>query len=246
MDGEFMISCVWEVLAMTEEQRKQRLADNTRALDQVQEAVYAVLKPHGFRKHGRLFHRFVEEDISQVVEFQRGQAYREETHLFWVNAGIRVPECQLRSFSPEEKSKKYYHEYECNMRWTLGEKSKKKTGEYDLRKPLEPIMEDILHRLETSLLPMFEVLSSRDAILEKRSSYPQLQPTHLQLLENAMIYGRRGELGKAAECFNAHYRGENDPAFAQRQPVAHRQHQVYLRELAEQLGITINENTPEA
>lgn len=235
-----------EVLAMTEEQRKQRLADNTRALDQVQEAVYAVMKPCGFKKHGRLFHRFVDGDVSQVVEFQRGQAYREETHLFGVNVGIRVPECQLRSFLPEEKPKKYYHEYECNMRWTLGEKSKKKTGEYDLRRPLEPIMKDILHRLETSVLPMFEVLSSRDAILEKRGSYPQLWPTHLQLLERTMIYGRRGELVKAAECFNAHYRGENDPAFAQRQPEAHRQHQAYLRALADQLGITINEDTPEA
>lgn len=107
-------------------------------------------------------------------------------------------------------------------------------------------MKDILHRLETSVLPMFEVLSSRDAILEKRSSYPQLQPSHLYMLENVLIHGRRGELEKAAECFNAHYRGENDPAFAQRQPEAHRQHQAYLRELAEKLGIIINDNTPEA
>lgn len=231
---------------MTEEQRKQRLADNTRALDQVQEAVYAVLKPYGFRKNGRLFHRFVDGDVSQVVEFQRGQAYREETHLFWVSAGIRVPECALRSLVPEENPKKFYHEYECNMRWTLGEKSKKKTGEYDLRKPLNPIVADILHRLEASVLPMFEVLSSRDVILEKRGSYPQLQPSHLYLLENALIYGRRGELEKAAKCFNAHYRGENDPAFVQRQPEAQRQHQEYLRELAEKLGIIINDNTPEA
>jgi len=111
---------------MTEELRKQRLAEATKALDEVQAAMQELLRSYGFRKHGRLFHRFVEGDISQVVELQRGQAYREETHLFWVNAGIRVPECALRTFVPGENTKKYYHEYECSHRWTIGEQSKKK------------------------------------------------------------------------------------------------------------------------
>lgn len=231
---------------MTEEQRTQRLAEATQALDAVQSAVYAALKPHGFRKHGRLFHRFVEEDISQVVEFQRGQAYREETHLFWVSVGIRVPECALRSFAPEEHPKKYYHEYECNLRWTLGEKSKKKTGEYNLRMPIATIIEDLLMRLNTAVLPMFDMLSSREAILARQEEYQQFNAGCLILLDNAMIYGRRGDTAKAAELFNEHYRTGGDEAYARRYPEVHRAHQASLRELAANLGIEINDNIPEA
>ncbi len=233
---------------MTEEQRKQLLADATAALNTVQASAYEMLKPHGFRKHGRLFHRFVEGDISQVVEIQRGQAYREETHLFWVNVGIRVPECQLRSFAPGENTKKYYHEYECNMRWTLGEESKRKTGVYNLRKPLEPMIEDILHRLEGSALPMFEVLCSRDAILEKRTAYPQLWPNH-PLLDSALIYGRRGEVDQAMKQLLAYGCEVESADFRQRYPNMDTEPKACLQALAARFHIDLAEpidNPPEA
>lgn len=231
-----------EVICMTEEMRKQRQAEATKALDEVQSAMYALLKPLGFHKHGRVFHRFVGGDISQVVELQRGQAYREETHLLWVSVGIRVPECQLRTFAPEENAKKYYHEWECNLRYTLGEKSKKKNGSYDLRKPVEPIIEDILGRLQASVLPALEALSSRDAILACRSDYPQFYSEWMPLLMEAMICGRRGELERAAALFNEHYRTCGDP----RHPQAAQAHRAYLQELAARLGITISPADDEA
>ena len=62
-------------------------------IDQIEAGVYKPVKPHGFRKHGRTLHRFVDEDISQVISFQPGQAYLNMTHLMTVNLGIRVPEC---------------------------------------------------------------------------------------------------------------------------------------------------------
>ena len=96
------------------------------SIDIIENAVYAELKPLGFRKHGRTLHRFVDGDISQVINFQCGQSYREETHLMWVNIGIRVPECFLRSFSPDENPKKYYRESECNIRSRLGKVKGKK------------------------------------------------------------------------------------------------------------------------
>jgi len=221
---------------MTEEQRKQRLAEATVALDTVQVAVYEALKPHGFKKHGRLFHRFVDGDISQVVEFQRGQAYREETHLFWVNVGIRVPECALRSFVSEEHPKKYYHEYECNLRWTIGEQSKKKNGVYNLRKPIAPIIEDILAHLNTSVLPMFEVLDHREAIMEQRMKFPQLWPDH-HLLDNAMILGRRGEVQQAIELLLTFGCEVEDASFRERYPDALLESQACLQALAARFNI---------
>lgn len=105
----------------------------SKTLDAIEKAVHTAVKPYGFRKYGRTLHRFVSEDISQVIHFQLGQAYRGETHLLFVDIGIRVPECMLRSFHPEEVKKKYYHEYECNIRSRLGRIEGKAEACYDLR-----------------------------------------------------------------------------------------------------------------
>ena len=222
------------------EAKTARLAEATKALDAVQAAMYEVLKPLGFRRHGRVFHRFVEGDISQVIELQRGQAYREETHLFWVSVGIRVPECHLRSLAPEENAKKFYHEWQCHLRWTVGEKSKKQTGSYDLRKPLEPIIGDILARLKASVLPMFDVLSSRDAILAHRMDYPQLWPQR-HLLDSALIVGRRGDLARAAELLLAHGCETEGAEFAGRYPDAAVEPEACLTALAAHFNILLNE-----
>ena len=181
-------------------------------IDEIEAAVYAVVKPLGFRKHGRTLHRFVSGDISQVINFQCGQAIRGENHLMWVNIGIRVPECSLRSFLPEENPKKYYHEYDCTIRSQLGTVCGKRESEYDLHKSTDKIIADILHQLQTYVLPVFDSLNSRDAILEKRRDFPPFDTiyNHSILLEEAMIYGRQGEFAKAAERFNAYYQGELD------------------------------------
>ena len=176
-------------------------------IDEIEAAVYAMVKPMGFRKHGRTLHRFVSGDISQVIHFQCGQATRGDSHLMWVNIGIRVPECDLRCFHPEEPLKKYYHEYECTIRTRLGTVRGKAESEYDFHKPTEKIIKDILSQLQTYVLPVFDILNSREAILEKRRDFPLFDTTHshLILLEEAMIYGHLGNSKKAAEQFNSYY-----------------------------------------
>lgn len=179
-------------------------------IDEIEAAVYAMVKPMGFRKHGRTLHRFVSGDISQVINFQCGQAIRGDNHLMWVNIGIRVPECDLRSFQPEDPLKKYYHEYDCTIRTRLGTVRGKAEAEYDLHKPTDKIIKDILSQLQTYVLPVFDILSSREAILEKRRDFPFFDTIsgHLISLEEAMIYGRLGNIEKATERFNMHYQNE--------------------------------------
>lgn len=82
------------------------LVDSTAILNGIQREVHKVLKPLGFAKHGRTEHRFVSGDISQVIHFQLGQAYLGETHLLYVNIGIRVPECMeyFLENAPEKKN----------------------------------------------------------------------------------------------------------------------------------------------
>lgn len=209
--------------------------DPGKILDRIENAVYAALKPLGFRKYGRTLHRFVSGDISQVVNFQLGQSHMGQTHLLFVNVGIRVPECFLRRFDPQETPKKYYHEYECTIRSRLGTVEGKPESCYDLRRPIGPIQEDILRQLRETVLPAFDVLSSRDSILAHRRDYPLLDSmnAHLILLEEAMIYGRRGDNEMAQALFNRYYLQVDTAKHV------HRGHLNYLRELAIQLDIPL-------
>lgn len=222
-------------------EEKAHIPNNVKILDEMERAVYALLKPYGFRKHGRTLHRFVDGDISQVITFQLGQSYLEMNHLLFVNVGIRVPECMTRSFSPEEPQKKYYHEYECNIRSRLGSIEGKEESCYDLRWPGEHITADILRQIRDIVLPTFEILNSRDGILAHRREYPSfdLLNNHLILLEETMIHGRRGQLDKATDCMNQYYRLFASGQLAQKDPKVIQNHLRYVEELAEKLGFTI-------
>ena len=203
----------------------------TDVLDKIENAIYGELKIHGFRCYGRTLHRFVSGDISQVIHFQLGEARRGENHLLYVNVGIRVPECVERSFAVELEQKKYYHEYECNMRSRLGTVEGREEACYDLRKPAEKIQADILRQIRDVVLPAFDILNSRDAILLHRRESPQFDTfnDHLILLEEAMIHGRRGDRDKAAELFRQYSEQSGED----------RKHQDYLRRLAWELELDI-------
>lgn len=211
--------------------------DCKKILDNIQKAVYPVLKPYGFKKHGRTFHRFVSGDISQVINFQLGQAHMGQTHLLYVNVGIRVPECMLRSFEPEAELKKYYHEYDCNIRSRLGTVEGKKESCYSFFMYLDMVEADIIRQIRDVVLPAFEELNSREAILEKRRAYPNMDVFNRQLilLEESMIYGRWGQIEKASELFNQHYA---DAMASGKQHIING-HCRCLRELAQKLNIEL-------
>ncbi|MBQ6569475.1 MAG: DUF4304 domain-containing protein [Clostridia bacterium] len=214
--------------------KSKKAVDTTATINQIENAVYEQMKKYGFRKFGRTLHRFVSGDMSQVINFQCGQAYRDETHLMWVNVGIRVPECVARSFD-FENTKKYYHEYDCNIRTRLGavkSRDSSKTTTFDLRKNTEKITREITAEIIDCVLPVFDLLSSRQAVLEHRREYPYFDTTnsHLILLEEAMIYGHLGEIEKAAETFELYYTQA-------RQEDRHIGHIEYLDELRKKLKL---------
>lgn len=186
--------------------RKNTLT-TTESVDIIEKIVYEYLKPLGFRKYGRTLHRFVDGDISQVVNFQNGCPAKGVMGILWVNIGIRVPESYERKFTLSEPQKKYYHEYECNMRTRLGSVVDHRDTYYNLKKDPEKIGKDILEKLKDYVLPVFDVLSSRDAILKFRKDYEVFDEfnKHMIPLEEAMIYGRRGNIAKATELFNRYY-----------------------------------------
>lgn len=187
--------------------KKEKEINTTQIVDEIESAVYEHIKPYGFKKHGRTLHRFVSEDISQVIHFQSGMPIHGMGGLLCVNLGIRIPECSERVFQPQAENKKYYHEYECTIRSRLGIVSGKQETWYDLHKKTDKIIKNIIDEIDQYVLPAYEVLNSRNAILAHRKDYPLLDNLEhrLILLEECMIYGHLGNIEKARERFNSYY-----------------------------------------
>ena len=191
--------------------KKKTEINATQIVDEIEAAVYEHIKPYGFKKHGRTLHRFVSEDISQVIHFQSGMPIDGMGGLLCVNLGIRIPECSEEIFLPQEKMKKYYRECECTIRSRLGTVSGKKETWYNLRKKTDKIIKSIIDEIDQYVLPAFEVLKSREAILTHRKNYPFLDSMSTSsLLDECMIYGHLGNLEKARELFEAYYQSAVD------------------------------------
>ncbi|MBR3868210.1 MAG: DUF4304 domain-containing protein [Clostridia bacterium] len=207
---------------------------STESVDIIEKFVYEYLKSLGFRKHGRTLHRFVDGDISQVVNFQNGSPSKGVYDVLWINLGIRVPECVERKFNIEEPLRKYYHEYECNIRTSLGFLVDGKDTFYNLKKDPEKIGKDIVERLKKYVLPVFDALNSRDAILKYRGKYSHFDQmnNHLILLEEAMIMGRNKNISEATRLFNEYYQNALKEC-------SNKGHITYLEELAKSLGIDL-------
>ena len=186
--------------------KKKTEITTTQIVDEIEAAVLEHVKPYGFKKHGRTLHRFVSQDISQVIHFQSGMPTGGMRGLLCVNLGIRIPECSQRTFQPQTEKKKYYHEYECTIRSRLGTVSGKKETWYDLHKKTDKIIKSIIDEIDQYVLPAYEVLNSRDAILTHRREYPLLDNlVHSVVLEECMIFGHLGNIEKAKQLFEEYY-----------------------------------------
>lgn len=199
-------------------------------VDEIEKQVFEFLKPYGFKKFGRTLGRFVEGDIFQLVNFQiftpetinlqTGERKKDKTQRVVVNLGIRVPECAERSFKPE-KEKKYYHDYECNIRSTLADT-------YSLKKSPLKTADRIIDALKDSVISDFDTLCSRQAILDNKEKRNDFDEMGSAVLDEVMIYGRMGKTEKAATLFNEYYC-----------TVTHKGHLEYLEKLASQLEIDL-------
>ncbi len=184
--------------------KRQDKFDTIKTTDEIENSVYNVLKPLGFRKYGRTLHRFVSNDISQVVNFQIGKTVMQGKMC--VNIGIRIPECDERTFNPNN-DKNYYPEHQCTIRSRLGVVSGNNETWYDLRKDRK-IADKIIKELINIVIPVFDTLNNRQAFLEHRREYPQFDThnNHLILLDESMIYGYLGNTQKAKEKFEEYYK----------------------------------------
>ena len=182
---------------------------STETVDIIEKIVYEYLKPLGFRKHGRTLHRFVDGDISQVINFQNGCPAKGMHDILWINLGIRVPECEEIILKPQGAPKKYYQEHECTFRNRLGNLVDGNDTFYNLKKSPYKIGKDIVERLKKYVIPVFNLLNSRDSILKHRKEIVSFDEVGRSILFNqAIIYAKTGNLSEAAALFNEHYQKE--------------------------------------
>ena len=66
---------------------------------------------------------------------------------------------------------KYYNEYECNIRCRLDEYVEKKDNPYNLKEKPKKIADDIIKKLDKYVLPVFDILSSREIIIKELKNY---------------------------------------------------------------------------
>ena len=211
-------------------------------LDEIQRQVHkSCLKPNGFVKKGRTHCRKTDDGLYQVVDFQIGQSYRDDTDKFWVNVGVRVPEAFERSLDIVEE-KDFYKEYECNIRTTLfkfvgvGNYKGYNNKYYSLENEnVSMLADEIISLINQYVFPMFSDLESRDKVLINRKKYLEVTDLFNNTidLEFAMIYARRGEMEKANEYINNQYQF----GVARK----HKGHCEFVKEIADKLGLTIKE-----
>ena len=215
-------------------------------MDLVQAIVAAFLKPLGFRKQGRTFNRTVDVGIVQIVNFQTGQ-YPIGPHYevpglrtslygkFCVNLGVYVSEVFER-FLDKLATPRFPKEYDCEIRVRLNAfvaGVDKADSWWKLNDDVDSVAKDVIKKLEIFGLPFMDRFRSREAIV--RSWIPfsgehKLLGSNRSRLAVAIILLKRGEREAAQALFNEHLS----------RPSANSQHHVYVRELAQRLGLDVS------
>ena len=216
-------------------------------LDRIQSEIWAkLLKPIGFKKRGRSFNRKTADDLIQVIEFQLGQAYLNDNDKFSVYIGIRVPESFEKTFVETEQIKSFYQYQYCNIVTclndrTLGHSAYKASNgtSYNAKmfmldmEDLRPTIEEIEEMFETHVFPFLDDMNTREKVLANRLKYhvkyKMFELSNTIDLDEAMIYGRAGNLEKAKQIIQQRY--DNS--------VTHKPHQEYLISLSKELGIML-------
>jgi len=172
-------------------------------------------------------------------------AWRSDNNNFCVQIGIRVPESFEKTFDePERRS--FYQDYYCNIRTCLNEDgalgySRYKNKRYYHTKlfmldieDMQPNIDEIIEMIETHVFPFFGDMDTREKVLKNRrmygEKYKNFEISNTITLEEAMIYGRAGDIEKAAQMMQHCY----DNAFD------HKDHQSYIFELSKKLSVVLD------
>lgn len=198
---------------------------NVQVLDEVQDLLSSEFKNFGFRKKGRTYNRRFSEGLFHVVNFQMGRYPVQQSQQagvdkslygsFTVNLGICLP--YVLEIEYPDKPKKFYHEYDCQIRTRLGSL----LGEgsdlwWDLNQTPGDLSDTVSSLIFTGGLPFLEKFTSNESVVEyyrKHGDLPFNNPWRSALIVGIVLSG----LGKiqAAEAHfdNAVNQSSGHPGF---------------------------------
>lgn len=207
------------------------------ALDQIENTLYLKLKPLGFSKAGRTFNRRLDNGIIQVINFQSGQhqvgidhnmpGMRESFYgKFVVNLGVCVESLYKLQY-PDEK-KKYYKEYECQIRQRLGRLLNKGDYWWVMTNSNEKITAEILSGLEIDGARWFSGVETTEKIIENIGRPPYVSSPRA-MLDRALIVWFENKF-EGSNLFRKYFKSIDASL------VGHKQH---VENLASSLGIEL-------
>lgn len=206
-------------------------------LDIVVKEVFAKLKPLGFKKNGRTFNRVLEDGIIQVINFQSGQypigqgyevlGLRENLYgKFVVNLGVCIE--SLYKFQSPTGNKKYYKEYDCQIRNRLGITLTGQDYWWTITNDNTKITEEIISGLEAKGFKWFSGLETKDKIISNNGQFPYNASPRAKLDIALIVWF--DDKDKGCELFRNYY-------YAIQQ--ARSPHKEYVGDLAKELKIEL-------
>lgn len=206
-------------------------------LDIVEQDVFAKLKSLGFKKNGRTFNRRLDDGIIQVINLQSGQhpiaqgyeipGLRENLYgKFVVNLGVCIE--SLYKFQSPTESKKYYKEYECQIRSRLGTLLTGQDYWWKITDSNKKITEEIIDGLETKGFEWFSGVDTKAKIISNYGKLPYDASPRAKLDTALVVWF--DDKDKGSELFKDYYNNI--------QP-AKSPHKDYVRVLAKELEIEL-------
>lgn len=221
-----------------EDKPVKKKSENVEYLNQIQKEVHQYLKPLGFKKRGRTFNRQTENGIWQVINFQSGQfpvgenyeipGIRESFYgKFTVNMGVIVKELYEIRIKGEEKT--FYQEYDCQIRTRLSQLTLGNDYWWDITGNSKDISDQIIEGLNDKGISWLDLFETREKICLNWDNIEGSSNT--AKLDVALIIFQTDKK-KGVELIQEYFDGTD----------SHKGHKEYVKELANELGIKLNEN----
>ena len=215
----------------------ERTTDFKAQLDIVEKDVFAKMKPLGFKKNGRTFNRRLDDGIIQVINFQSGQypltdnyeipGLRENLYgKFVVNMGVCIE--SLFKFQFPTENKKYYKEYDCQIRVRLGTLLTGQDYWWTITDDNTKITEEIILGLETIGSDWFAGVDSKEKIITNLGNLPYDCSPRVKLDVALIVWFDNKEKGK--ELIMEYYNSIGS---------SNKAHKDYVKDLATEIGIEV-------
>lgn len=206
-------------------------------LDNIQNEIFLFLKPLGFEKKGRTFNRQTEDGIYEVVNIQSGKyefgdkyvipGVRENYYgKFTINLGVMVKE--IYELDHHHKPKDIYQDYDCQIRTRLTHLTIKQDHWWSISGDNYKVAKEIIEGLNSQGIPWLDTFESRQSICKNWGTTEG--SSHRAKLDVALIVLQRDK-EKGTQLIQDYYNNIEN----------HNGHKEYVKELAERLGLKVND-----